>query len=77
MQDEERKKKLLTENSSVMNIIRLGLTRKLFQKYLSNQANAKEQETVESWDAEAYWNRYLKKHQIQSWKEAAKKSGKK
>ena len=44
-----------------MNIIRLGLTRKLFQKYLSNQANAKEQETVESWDAEAYWNRYLKK----------------
>ena len=44
-----------------MNIIRLGLTRKLFQKYLSNQANAKEQETVESWDAEAYWNMYLKK----------------
>jgi transmembrane sensor len=61
MLDEERKVQLLTENSSVMNIIRLGLTRKLFQKYLSNQANAKEQETVESWDAEAYWNKYLKK----------------
>lgn len=61
MQNEEKKKKLLTENSSVMNIIRLGITRKLFRKYLSNQANTKEQQMIESWDAETYWSRYLKK----------------
>lgn len=61
MQNKLNKKKLLKENSTIMDMIRLGLTRKLFQKYLFGEATPKEEKIVESWNAEKYWNRYRKK----------------
>jgi len=53
--------KLLKDKSTNMDMIRLGLTRKILQKYLSGEASEIEVKTVENWKAEKYWNRYRKK----------------
>ena len=52
--------KLLKGNSTNMDMIRLGLTRKILQKYLAGEATEKEVKAIESWKAEKYWNRYRK-----------------
>lgn len=61
MKNKLNKKKLLKDNSTQMNMIRLGLTRKLFQKYLLGEATPKEEKFINSWNAEKYWARYRKK----------------
>jgi len=61
MQNKPDTKKLLKENSTNMDLIRLGLTRKIFQKYLSGEATEKEIKVIENWNAEKYWNRYRKR----------------
>ena len=61
MRNKPNTKKLLKENSTYMKMIWLGLTHKLFQKYLLGEATVKEVKAIESWNAEKYWNRYRKK----------------
>jgi|GEM_PF-1039113 len=52
--------KLLKGKSTNMDMIRLGLTRKILQKYLAEEATEKEVKAIENWKAEKYWNRYRK-----------------
>ena len=61
MQNKTNMNKLLKDKSTNMDMIRLGLTRKILQKYLSGEASEIEVKTVENWKAEKYWNRYRKK----------------
>jgi len=61
MQNIPNTNKLLKENSTNMNMILLGLTRKLFERYLSGEATEKEIKSIENWNAGKYWNRYRRK----------------
>ncbi|WP_321332410.1 FecR domain-containing protein [uncultured Bacteroides sp.] len=56
--NESLKKRLIQENSTVMERIRLRLINELFRRYANGKATGREKKIIEQWDAEDYWEKY-------------------
>ena len=59
--DQNLKKRLLKEESSLMERIRLQLMSELFHRYLNGEATEREKKIVERFDMESYWGKCITK----------------